>query len=470
MDILVTKKDVLWSYIAQGFKLASGIVILPVILRMLSTEEIALNYLLASLGAIVALLDFGFSPQFGRNFTYVFCGAQELQKEGLIVVSGAEKINYTLLVTIIQAAKYVYIRIAVLVVLLLATLGSWYIYYVTDGLTSVNHVVLIWGITILSSFFNFYYGYFDALLTGRGLIMEAKKAVVFSKLVYIMLAVCFLYLDLGLLGVSLAGLISAFVYRGISYFYFYDKAFSERIAGIRIDLSKRKELFATIWPNARKLGLVFLSAYAVNNFSMFLAGLYLAPADIASYGILMQLAGIILTVSSTLFLSLNPRFSALRTSGDQRRLFGLFAFSMNIYYVLFTLAALFLIFCGPAVLQLIGSNVVLPSATIMIAYCSIIFLEGNHSNFATLIVTNNQVPFLKSAVIAGLFVAAGDYVVLAFTKQGLLGLILVQGIAQLCYANWKWPLVICREGNFNFINFIRMGIRESVHKAKNIYA
>ncbi|WP_316740791.1 O-unit flippase-like protein [Pedobacter antarcticus] len=468
--ILLSKKDVVWSYIAQFFKIASGILILPIILRMLTTEEIALNYLLASIVAMVGLLDFGFSPQFGRNITYIFSGAQELKREGIQVVSKHQGINYKLLVTMIETARYVYLRIAFLVVLLLATLGTWYIYKVTNGLTSVDNAVLIWGVTILSCFFNFYYAYFDSLLIGRGLIKEAKKAAIFSKLVYIALAISFLYLGLGLLGVAISSLISAFVYRTVCYFYFYDNAFLKLIEGIQIDMLKRQELFKTLWHNARKLGLVFLSAYAINNFSIFLAGLYLDSDTIASYGVLMQLTGIITTVSSTLFMSLNPTFSALRTSGDNHKLVRVFAFSMNVYYVLFILGAFILVVFGPGILHLLGANVILPSATIMVVYSLIVFFEGNHSGYATLIVTNNQVPFLKSSVIAGVFVAFGDYIILAFTPYGLLGLILVQGIVQLGYANWKWPWVICKEFKFNFFSFLRMGIDESIHKVRNINA
>src|SRR5690606_42039783 len=102
MSVKLTKKDVIWSYLAQFFGIASGIFILPIILRLLSTEEIALNYLIGSLGSMVALFDFGFAPQFGRNITYVFSGAQEIQKKGIQDVNGLGEINYNLLANMIN--------------------------------------------------------------------------------------------------------------------------------------------------------------------------------------------------------------------------------------------------------------------------------------------------------------------------------------------------------------------------------
>ena len=81
MEIRVTKKDMLWSYVAQFFNVGAGLLTLPLILHMLTTEEIAMNYLMLTVGSLVALIDFGFAPQFGRNITYVFSGAQKLEKE-----------------------------------------------------------------------------------------------------------------------------------------------------------------------------------------------------------------------------------------------------------------------------------------------------------------------------------------------------------------------------------------------------
>ena len=72
MQIAVSKSDVIWGYAAKFFSLATGVIVLPVVLRMLSTEEIAMNYLMLTVSSLVALFDFGFAPQFGRNITYVF--------------------------------------------------------------------------------------------------------------------------------------------------------------------------------------------------------------------------------------------------------------------------------------------------------------------------------------------------------------------------------------------------------------
>ena len=76
-EISVTKKDIIWGYLAQFFLVASGLITLPLVLNILSAEEIGMNYLMLTIGSLVSLLDFGFAPQFGRNITYIFSGAQK---------------------------------------------------------------------------------------------------------------------------------------------------------------------------------------------------------------------------------------------------------------------------------------------------------------------------------------------------------------------------------------------------------
>lgn len=463
--IKITRKDVLWSYFAQIFTVASGLITLPLILKLLSAEEIGMNYLMLSLGALVSLFDFGFTPQFSRNIAYVFTGAQALQKEGVIVTE-TSTINYRLLATMIHTAEFVYRRLAIVVVLVMLTLGTYYIYYVTKGFTNIDNSLSIWVLYSVGTFFNIYYSYYSSLLIGKGLIMESKKAMVYSRLVYILLAFLFLFSGFGLMGVVLANVIAPFVNRFISYRYFFTEELNEKISIYSISKKEKLELFEIVWHNAKKLGLVFLGAYAINKLSIFLAGLYLSLADVGSYGLMIQLFGLLSMVSGMFFNVFEPRFSSLRTKGESTALLKEFAFSMNIYYLTFISGAIGLVYLGPYFLSMISANVTLPSLFIMSLFAVVLFLEGNHSNFATLIVTNNSVPFVTSALVAGFFIGLGDYISLKYTGYGILGLVAVQGLVQLAYANWKWPLFIFKEFKINIIDFFILGFNETLIRIK----
>lgn len=84
----------------------------------------------------------------------------------------------------LEVAKMVYRRLSVLVLLLMLTIGTIYIYYVTDGFSSVKHSLAIWCVYSFSTFFNLYFAYFNALLTGTGQIKEEKGYYIISYWLY----------------------------------------------------------------------------------------------------------------------------------------------------------------------------------------------------------------------------------------------------------------------------------------------
>ena len=464
--ININKKDVLWSYFSKFFNLASGLLILPLMLTMLSEDEVGMNYLMLTIGSLVTLLDFGFAPQFGRNISYLYSGAQELKKEGVVIPKSKFKINYKLLATMICTAKYVYKILGLIVSFILLSFGTLYIYKATDGFLKVNHSLLIWIIFSFSTFLNIYYSYYISLLSGKGMIMESNKAMLYSKLCYVFLSILLLFLGFGLLGVTIAGLISPLIHRYFSYNFFFTKDFNDIINQYKIHRKDIKELFIIIWFNSKKLGLVTLGAFAISKFSLFIAGLFLSLPLIASYGLMMQIVGVISGLSTTLFITYQPKFSFYRIKGNSKSLISLLSFCMFMFYLIFIAGGLTFLFVGPSFLELINSNVTLPSLTIVFIYLVVSLLEGNHSLFATLILTKNEIPFVKPALISGFFIAIGSYICLKYTNMGLLGLILVQGGCQLVYNNWRWPLYICREFNISFIKILELGYSET---KSNIY-
>ena len=469
MPIKLAKKDIIWGYFAQFFSIASGMLILPFVLNMLKPNEIGMNYLMLTIGSMVALFDFGFAPQFGRNITYIYSGAQILKKEGIEVNQQDNPvINYRLLATIIHTAKSVYGIISLIVLSVMLAFGTLYIYKITNGFVSVNNSLIIWIVYSFSTFFNIYYTYFSSLLTGSGMIMESKKAMVFSRIAYLIVAGILLKLGIGLLAIAIANLITPFISRFLSSRYYFTKDLKEKINIYTITKAEKVNLFSILWYNSKKIGLVYIGSYAITKLGIFLAGLYLPLNDIASYGLMIQFVTIISTISGTLFVISEPRLSALKIEGDKKSLLNNFAFCMGIYYLLFIVLSIGFLVVAPLLLTLIKSNIALPSITILVLYLIVMLLELNHSFFATMIVIGNKVPFVGISLFTGALIILGSYFSLVFTDWGILGLVLVQGFVQLAYSNWKWPLIICKEFKINFIHFLKIAFTE-VYKKQKLY-
>lgn len=457
-EVKVTKTDIIWSYVAQFFNMGAGLIVLPLILHMLSPAEIAMNYLMLTVSSLIALLDFGFLPQFARNITYVFSGVPDLKQEGIFPVE--EQINYGLLKNMIGVAKKVYTILSVSSLVIMLTFGSIYIYNVTDKFSNVNNAFEIWILFSLSSFFNIYYSYYASLLTGKGLVKESKIAIIAQKLTYIILSYCLLITGFSLLGVVIANLISPFVGRFFFHRFFYKEDLKLKIEKYKVDSSEVKRLFRIIWYNSKKLGLITLASFGITKIGLFLSGIYLSSYDVASYGLMIQLISVLTSVSGTHYVSIQPLLGSLFASGKTSELIKQLGLGIVIFYIVFILGISAIVLCGPQLLLLIKSNAILPSSSIIILYGIACFLETNSSFFVTVLVLGNKINFVSSSLLTSFGIVTLSFISLKYTHYTILGLVLAQLIPALMYSDWKWPYVVCRNYKTNLINIIKIGLLE----------
>lgn len=454
-DIDVNKKDVIWGYIAQFLSMGTGVITLPFILNHLSADEIGLNYIFITISGIVALVDLGFAPQFARNFSYIFSGAKDILAEGIAETD--DKINYKLLKYVLASAKHIYGALSILSIVILLFIGTPYVYEVTHSFTAVPNCPATWVVYSAGIFFQVYFTYYSSMLIGAGLIKEQKYTIVAHKVLYMVIVIGCLYMGLGLMSVALGQLIAPFAGRWLAHHYFYTPSLRKELAQhVADDRKIIYDIFRKLWYNAKRNAVISVGAYAILRLSMFIAGFFLSLAEFGSYGLMVQLTALLGTLSCTYVQILQPKLASLRAKGRLTELLVSFSRGMKIYYLLFVAGSIILIFWGEPILGLIKSNAVLPSGTILTIYCIVMFLEYNHANFSILISSNNHVPFAPASIITGTAVVIGVCIVLKFTTLGILGLILVQGLCQLAYQNWKWPYEALKEYKISFIRLMRL--------------
>ena len=461
MEISITNKDIFWSYLSKFLSISSGFITLPLVLYFLSAEEVGMNYLMLSVSSIVALLDFGFSPQFSKNISYVYSGANELSKEGILTKEciGDKEINFYLFATVIETAKMVYRRLSVVALILMLTFGTAYVYHVTNGFTLVNNTFAIWVVFSLSTFFNIYYIYYSSLLTGCGMVMTNSKANMLSRITYIVLTLVLLFCNFGLFAVVISNFISPFIYRAYCYYFFYTKEMKAKL-NIKINRDDIKKTFDIIWYNAKKMGLNFISSYAILKSSIFIMGFFLSLKSIASFGLMQQLTNILISVGSTFFLSYEPLVLRYRVENNIKKIQEVFSLSVVVFYVIVFLGLVAIVFIAPLALSLIQSNTELPGRWMCFVYIIIIALEYNHCIFAELIATKNSIPYVKAFMISGIVVLLLDVLLLKYTNLGLWSVVLSEGLIELSYNNWKWPKVAIEDLHLRYRDVLILGYKQ----------
>ncbi|GKG75531.1 hypothetical protein CE91St1_46740 [Parabacteroides goldsteinii] len=464
--ITVTKKDVLWGYFAKFFTVASGVLILPLILKLLSPEEVGMNYIMLSVGTLASLVDFGFSPQFARNVTYIYSGAKEIRKEGLSQVpfEGATCIDYSLLATLISTAKWLYRIMGGIVLSGMLTVGTLYIYHVTNGFNDIKNSAIIWVIYSFSVFLQIYYSYFTALLIGAGKIMESNKVIVYGNMLKIFIAFLLLMLDCGLLGLVIANLFAVFLTRLLANQYYFTQDLKQSISNYNITREKKRELFNVIWYNSKKLGFCALSGYLTQGATMMLAGIYLSLNEVGTFGLMSQILFLIQSISGIMFSIYQPRLASLRVMNKKEQLLSEAAFVMFLFNILYIIGIILFLLLGDFILSLIGSQTSLPSLPLLIFAAIIWLLDGNCWNMCQITATKNEFPFVKSVLLTAIAISLFCYINIAWLKLGIIGILIAKSLPQFVHNDWYWPLYTIKGLGVSTKTFIYVGFKELQRK------
>lgn len=466
MNITIGKKDIIWSYASQFLQFGAGLLLLPIILRMLSSSELAIWYIFLAGTTLANLLDFGFQPTIMRNVSYVFSGANQLTAKGIIKQELSETVNYNLLYSLIVTCKRIYRIISLLILLFFGTFGSYYIYIVSKGQLDLNYVLTSWGLYTISVALNFYFYYFTPLLLGRGKIKESHVTIVLSKLFFIALSFVLIINGLGLIGIAIGNICGSLVNRITSYLYFFDKDIKEQLLKAKnriiIPLSK------IIWYNSYRMGLVSLGAFMILKLNTFFVTYFLGLDIAASYGITLQLAEMLMRVSMILFTTFIPYINSQRLKNNSLEIVRTISKSYVISWGIYIIGFVFVIFLGPIFLQIISSSTELLDFMPMLFLFIIIFLEMNHSMAAGIIATKNEIPFARAAIYSGIAIALFSFLFLQYAKIGIYAIIISQGCVQLAYNNWKWPLLAFRELDLSIIKIFKNGFCELFKDFKGV--
>lgn len=228
--------------------------------------------------------------------------------------------------------------------------------------------------------------------------------------------------------------------------------------------TEAKEFIKIIWFNAKKMGVVSIGAYLIVESNTLLTSLFFDLKTVAAYGLTMQVINFALSLARIPFSTYLPMLNELRimnnTSNFIRVMSTTFVFGGLIYWC----CALIVIGFADNILILLKSKtMLLPSE--MVAFMMLyLFLEYNHSNFASVITTRNEVPFVKSSIYSGIGVVMFSLFNVQVLDLELWGLLLGQCFAQLLYNNWHWPLVVLREFDVSLWFMFRTGMRELKEK------
>ena len=460
-SIKTRKSDVIWNYLGTVISMLSGFILLPLLVHYLSDDELGLWYVYLALSNFALLFEFGFNPTFARNIVYVVSGARRLSAEGCDTASVEEGIDWHLLNTVIKASKVIYAVIAVVVTLLMVTVGSFYIVYVTPDVDA-SVVWGSWPLFCVAVFLNLYFLWSITVLHGYGDLAGEKKASVFAKVAQLAVSAVLLVAGFGLVGAAIGYLVNALVLRLVAIFMLTKHKEIEK--GRRSDaepvkMTAIKSIFLTIFHVAWRDGLVQLALYASTQAMSILSSLFLGLSETGTYSVLLQFANAVYNFASAYPKAFFPAMQSAFAEGDIERQRRYVSSGVVGYWALHILCTIGVCIVFLPLLPLFKPNVAVDYG-LFVGMCVYLGLLQQHSMFCNYIISMNEIPYMWGYIVAAALGTGMVCLLCGVFGMGAWGIVLGQAISQLVYNNWKWPAYLCEKLGFSYWGCLREGVAE----------
>lgn len=445
---------VVWSWAFNFLRLASGVLLLPLLMRQLTKPDFGMYYVFLSLNAIVVVLDLGISPTIGRFITYAMGGAKKLTAQGLSHEQAHGEPNYPLMWELLGTARVFYAYLVLATVLLLGTAGSYMVWQSVAETSSPAFTWLAWTVSVAAVAAETYFNVWNMFLRSMNHVLQATRIYFFSYALRLALACALLIWGGGLLSLPAASLITSLL-----IWNFSRRACLQALSPCPPPAhTDWKSHLRTIWPNSWRLGLYFGGTYLSGIVNMMLCKSVFGLTAAGIYGFSLQVIGIAAGMAGVWTMVKWPFVGQLITRQDIPGLRRLLWPRLWLQLGTFVVLAVCAIVLGPPLIQLIRSDKELLPAVWMGLLALNGFLEAHCTVWNTLISMWNKLPMLwptlaTNAVGVGLNFL---FVHLPDSHPGVLVLGPLLASAALNY--WFWPGYGARTLNLTWFEFLRSGI------------
>lgn len=443
---------VVWSWAFNGLRLASGLLLLPLLIQ-LPDAEFGFYWVLLTLAALAPMMDLGFRDSIDRAISYAMGGSAELPAQGLPALQTTTAApNYSLLWKLVFSCRTLYRILAVGVFLIL---GCWGTYVVSLRVHESSNPALTWvawGLTLLGAVFEMYSGWWNAYLRGLNEVVLCSRILVVVFAVKFVLSCALLLSGVGLLSVPIASFFSSFLQRDLSKRWCLKRLTAHpKVSASRSEVST---LLRALWPNAWRIGLHYLSGYLTFNANTFICVKILGLAATAEYSLSIQIITICQTMASVWVMVKWPLIFQLRARREIAVLRRLLWPRIWLQVVTFVLLAAFAITCGPTLVRWLSKEKSLLPAVWLLLLAVNIFLEGQFAIWATIILTENRLPFLWPTVATNVLSLALVLCLIYLTPLRMGALILGPMIIGCLFKYWFWMREGARSIQTHFFRFM----------------
>lgn len=427
-----------------------AVLVLPLVLKRFPVEDFNVWSLFSTLLGLQLLVDMGFCVTFVRAIAVTLAGAESpdaFQRNATVAKGGGP--NWELLSRVIGSMRFIYQRLALLYVLLLAVVGSAALARPIGLSPQPGSAWIAWGIVVLSGYVNLRSNYLGVLLQGLNEIALVRRWEAITSVATVLTGFVVL-----LLGGDLLELVASMqvwsVVAALRNRWLCQQVAQRRFAKLPA-ARKDPEMMTRLWPATWRSGVGVLMSFGLIQATGLVNAQFATAANSASYMLCLRIMQIISSFSQAPFYSKLPLLPRLRAEGNIKGLLDVAGNGMRkslwTYSLGFAAAGLL----GPVILARLRSNVEFPQPVFWITLGAMFFVERYAAMHLNLYSTTNHIITHIANGVTGLLVIASTLVLLPLL--GLLALPTGLLTGYLLFYSWYPVVYSYREFRLRFMDF-----------------
>jgi O-antigen/teichoic acid export membrane protein len=420
--------------VALGFLL-----LIPIQSTLLTKEIFGVWYIFTALSSLAIMIcQNGVTPTITRVASYLMAGSHSLDPHERRELKSNGP-NWIEIISLHRTTRGLAILLGAAGATVVGGIG--YLFIFSDAVPSSLHhqcaigwTIQVFGIGILISA-----SILLAFIQGLDGMLHSQKALFIARTVCPIVTILGLYNDLGIysLGAGTAAMGITLLCSNLRFISRTKKQTKTRWTPAKTFRSHIRYIWPTVW----RFSLVNLGTWLILLSSTVIAGVYFGLREAGQLGLTQQAFQFCAAISSVWMTTATPQLCKLRANNSTIDLQRLFSTRRSRAIATYIFATTIVITCGPLVLEVAGAKTHILPTPYLLTIAIIYLLELHHGPIcAGLIMTTNAVPFVKSSIISGLSIALLSWTLAATTSLQLWSLIIAQGIIQLAFNNWYWPL------------------------------